>query len=60
MRNVLIACCLALSTICCVPAVAQCSGGTCVTPGRVVVRTVYSVRAVTTARLFRRGRIVRR
>ena len=59
MKNILLAACLVLSAICCVPAAAQCSGGSCSMPGRAVARTQSTLRTVTTARPFRRGWFVR-
>lgn len=56
MKTLLLAACLVLSAIVCVPAAAQCSGGSCSLPGRLVVRSAVSIRAVSVRPFRRLGR----
>lgn len=51
MKTLLLATCLVLSALVCVPAAAQCSGGSCSLPVRLVVRSSVSIRAVSVRRV---------
>lgn len=60
MKSFLLACCLVLAVLTCSDCFAQCEGGTCSLPGRVVVRQSNVVRSVAAVRPFRRGWFGRR
>lgn len=60
MKSILFVCCFVLAILTCSDANAQCEGGSCSLPGRVVVRQSNVVRSVATVRPFRRGWFGRR